>query len=101
MTGSQQPHTDLFARQFAGPKLYARAAAPGASDLSGGLGPYLQQEAKYSLFNKIVQKLNESTSYDDNTVGWFEVGPATTRSCLIEKKQEPAKAASDSSQACY
>lgn len=57
------------------------AEAPDAAELSEGLGSYLMQTPRYSLFNQIVQKLNESTSYANNTVGWFE-GP-TNQTVLV------------------
>lgn len=56
------------------------ADPPAESPLYGGLGPYLQT-FKYGLFNKVVQKLNESTDYKYSTVGWFE-GP-TNQTLLV------------------
>ncbi|MCJ1471068.1 hypothetical protein MMC07_009716 [Pseudocyphellaria aurata] len=60
----------------------ASAESPGDSELSGGLGPYLQRSSQYSLFNQVVKKLNQSTSYEYRTTGWFE-GPTPQTLLLV------------------
>lgn len=50
-------------------------------NLSKGFGPYLQQQDKYSLFYRVLQKLSESTNYKDSTTGWFK-GP-TNQTLLV------------------
>lgn len=52
-------------------KLCAPVESPTATDLSGGLGPFLRQESQYSLFNKVVHKLNATFAL--NPLGWNEV----------------------------
>lgn len=52
-------------------KLCAPAESPTATDLSGGLGLFLRQESQYSLFNKVVQKLDATFAL--NPLGWNDV----------------------------
>lgn len=48
------------------------AESPIASELSGGLGPYLRRSSKYSLFLELVEKLDVFNT--DLQVGWYKVG---------------------------
>lgn len=60
-------------------KPFALAESPTATELSGGLGPYLLQESKYSLFTKVAQKLTITrSSYAQGTAGWFAVSLAAS-----------------------